>query len=175
MPCLCTSISLQPCVPNTFGLWFLVCVQASVFSPVFQTRLDCGSLSATCISLQPFVSNTFDYGFLFSSTFFPSVATLARSISCSNVHGVFPVHERFWFCLVQVSLTQFGCFPLVLMARASDGTDVPVSPLLPLRMWVVLTALFLTSKEQDTVQVRWRRASTKCSFKSKNLPLLMQS
>ena len=30
---------------NTFGLWFLVCVHASVSSPVFQTRLDCGSLS----------------------------------------------------------------------------------------------------------------------------------
>ena len=46
------------------------------------------------------------------------------------MRGVFPVHERFWFCLVQVSTTQFCCFPPVLMARASDGTDVPVSPLL---------------------------------------------
>ena len=53
----------------------------------------------------------------------------SRAISCSNVHGFFPVHERFWFCLVQVSTTQFCCFPPVLMARASDGTDVPVSPL----------------------------------------------
>ena len=53
----------------------------------------------------------------------------SRAISCSNVHGVFPVHERFWFCLVQVSTTQFCGFPLVLMARASDGTDVLVSPL----------------------------------------------
>ena len=51
------------------------------------------------------------------------------AISCSNVHDVFPVHERFWFCLVQVSTTQFCCFPPVLMARASDGTDVPESPL----------------------------------------------
>ena len=32
---------------------------------MFQTRLDCGSLSVYVISLQPFVSNTFDYGFLF--------------------------------------------------------------------------------------------------------------
>ena len=53
----------------------------------------------------------------------------SRAISCSNVHGVFPVHERFWFCLVQVSTTQFCGFPLVFMARASDGTDVPASPL----------------------------------------------
>ena len=53
----------------------------------------------------------------------------SRAISCSNVHGVFPVHERFWFCLVQVSTTQFCCFPPVLFARASDGTDVSVSPL----------------------------------------------
>ena len=50
---------------NTFGLGFLVWVQASVSSPVFQTRLDCGSLSVYIISLQPFFSNTFDYGFLF--------------------------------------------------------------------------------------------------------------
>ena len=44
VPCLLTSISLQPCVSNMFGLWFLVCLQASVSSPVVRTRLDCGSL-----------------------------------------------------------------------------------------------------------------------------------
>ena len=59
-----------------------------------------------------------------------SAAILAQAIWCSNVHGVFPVHERFWFCLVQVATTQFCSFPPVLMARATDGTDVPVSPLL---------------------------------------------
>ena len=32
VPCLCTCISRQPFVSNTFGLWFLVCVQASVLS-----------------------------------------------------------------------------------------------------------------------------------------------
>ena len=57
-----------------------------------------------------------------------SVAILAQAISCSNVRCVFPVHERFWFCLVQVGTTQFCSFPSFLMARASDGTDVPVSP-----------------------------------------------
>ena len=57
-----------------------------------------------------------------------SVAISAQAISCSNEHGVFPVHERFWLCLVQVSTTQFCSFPSFLMARASDGTDVPVSP-----------------------------------------------
>ena len=40
----------------------------------------------------------------------------------------FLCHELFWFCLVQVSTTQFCSFPSFLMARASDGTDVPVSP-----------------------------------------------
>ena len=34
-----------------------------------------------------------------------SVASLAQAISCSNVRGVVPVHEMFWFCLVQVSST----------------------------------------------------------------------
>ena len=42
----------------------------------------------------------------------------------------FPVHELFWFCLVQVSTTQFCSFPSFFMARVSDGTDVPISPLL---------------------------------------------
>ena len=35
----------------------------------------------------------------------------SRAISCANVHGVFPVHECFWFCLVQVSTNQFSLFP----------------------------------------------------------------
>ena len=39
-------------------------------------------------------------------------------------------------------------------------------PYLPtLRIWVLLTALFVTLKEQDTVPVRWRRKSTNCSCK----------
>ena len=58
----------------------------------------------------------------------PFVAILAQAISCSNVRGVFPVHERFWLCLVQVSRTQFYSFPAFLMARVSDGTNVPISP-----------------------------------------------
>ena len=58
-----------------------------------------------------------------------SVAILAQAISCSNVHDVRPVHELFWFCFVQVSTTEFCCFPSVLMARASDGTDMPENPL----------------------------------------------
>ena len=57
---------------------------------------------------------------------------------------VFPVHERFWFCFVQVSSTQFCSFLIFLMARNSDGTDVPVSPLPAsyqplLRILVILT------------------------------------
>ena len=34
----------------------------------------------------------------------------------------------FWFCLVQVSTTQFCSFPSFLMASANDATDVPISP-----------------------------------------------
>ena len=42
-----------------------------------------------------------------------SVAILAQAISCSNVRCVFPVHELFWFCLVQVSTTQFCSFSAI--------------------------------------------------------------
>ena len=60
----------------------------------------------------------------------------SRAISCSNVHGDFPVHERFWFCLVQVSTTQFSlfaAFPSVFMAtdRSCEDamhTSLPGSP-----------------------------------------------
>ena len=53
---------------------------------------------------------------------------LAQAISCSNVRGVFPVHERFWFCLVQVSTTKFCNFQSFLMTRVSGGTNVPIFP-----------------------------------------------
>ena len=50
---LYTSISLQPCVSNTFELRFLVCVHASVNSPLFQTRLIMVACLFTSISLEP--------------------------------------------------------------------------------------------------------------------------
>ena len=56
------------------------------------------------------------------------ISLSAQAISCPNLRGVFPVHELFWFCLVQVSTTQFCSFPSFLMARASDGTVMPISP-----------------------------------------------
>ena len=56
------------------------------------------------------------------------ISLLAQAISCSNMRGVCPVHELFWFCLVQVSTTQFCSFPSFLMARVSDGTVMPISP-----------------------------------------------
>ena len=59
-----------------------------------------------------------------------SVAILAQAISCSTVCGGFPVHELFWFCLVQVSTTQCCSFPPVLMASIHDGSDVSISPVL---------------------------------------------
>ena len=46
-----------------------------------------------------------------------SVAILAQAITCSNVRGVFPVHERFSFCLVQVSTTQVCRFSSISPAR----------------------------------------------------------
>ena len=57
----------------------------------------------------------------------PSVAILAQAISCSNVHGVLLVHERFWFCLVQVATTRFCSFPLVPTAGVGDGSGVLIS------------------------------------------------
>ena len=44
VPC-CVQASVSTSVSNMFGLRFLVCVHASVHSPVFRMRLDCGSLS----------------------------------------------------------------------------------------------------------------------------------
>ena len=41
----------------------------------------------------------------------PPEPILPQAISCSNVRGVFPVLERFWFCFVQVSTTKFLLFP----------------------------------------------------------------
>ena len=67
----------------------------------------------------------------------------------------------------------FSFFP---MARASDGTDVPVS-LVPASSstMVVRTVLFLTLMRQDFAPVRWRRKSTKMFVQIAKLPLLMQS
>ena len=53
VPCLSTCISLQPCVSNTFDVRFLVCVHASVNSPLFQTRLIVVACLFTSISLEP--------------------------------------------------------------------------------------------------------------------------
>ena len=51
-------------------------------------------------------------------------------MSCSNVRMIFLRHVLFWHCLVQVSTTQFCCFP-AFMARVDDASDkpVPVPPL----------------------------------------------
>ena len=44
-----------------------------------------------------------------------SVSIWTQTISGSNVSGVFPVHEPFCFCLVQVCITHFWSFCLVLI------------------------------------------------------------
>ena len=58
------------------------------------------------------------------------VAIVDQAISCSNVRMIFLRHELFWFCLVQVSTTQFCWFPPAFIARLDDASDrpVPVSP-----------------------------------------------
>ena len=67
-----------------------------------------------------------DLSMKMDSTF--SVAILAQASSCSKRAQWFSVHEVFWFCLVQVSTTQFCSFPPVLMACFDDGSEVPISP-----------------------------------------------
>ena len=72
-----TRISIQLCVENTFGLWFRVGVQASVYSPLikhvwivvpccirasFQTCVDCGSLFANTHQSPALCFKRLDYG-----------------------------------------------------------------------------------------------------------------
>ena len=91
---------------------------------------------------------------------------MTQAISCSNVHDVCPVHELFWFCLVQVSTTQFCSFQSFHMARVNDGTECAryLRRQPPVRIWVLLTVLFLTLKGQDFAPVRWRRKSLKSTY-----------
>ena len=52
-----------------------------------------------------------------------------RDFSFGSSHFLLErAHELFWFCLVQVSTTQFCSFPSFLMARVTDGTVMPISP-----------------------------------------------
>ena len=94
-----------------------------------------------------------------------SVAIWAQAVSCSNVRGVFPVHELFWCCLVQVPATQFRSFHLfpwhVLVMEQTCGCLL-YQPLL--RITVLLTVLFLTLREQVSAPVRWRRNSTRSTY-----------
>ena len=98
-----------------------------------------GSSSVAILAQEPFPVRT-------SPVFFPFTSFLV--LPCPSVYN--PV-------LV---------IPPDLMARTNDGADVPVSRyLLPLQIWVLLTVLFLTSMEQDTMQVRSKRKSMKSSYK----------
>ena len=54
------------------------------------------------------------------------VAILAQANSCSIVSTIFLRHELFWLSLVQVSTTQFYCFPIASMARVDRASDKPV-------------------------------------------------
>ena len=93
-----------------------------------------------------------------------SVATLAQAISCSNVHDVRPVHEHLWFCFVQVCTTQFCSFTSFVMARASDGTDMPVSPLPASSSHIGSPnmVLFLTLKGQDADDASLSNSTVAC-------------
>ena len=53
----------------------------------------------------------------------------SRAISCSNVHGVFPFTSAAGFALSKCLQPCFVGSHLFSMARVSDVTDVPVSPL----------------------------------------------
>ena len=98
-----------------------------------------GSSSVAILAQEPFPVRT-------SPVFFPFTSFLV--LPCPSVYK--PV-------LV---------IPPDLMAHTNDGADVPVSRyLFPLQIWVLLTVLFLTSMEQDTMQVRSKRKSMKSSYK----------
>ena len=58
-----------------------------------------------------------------------SVVIFAQAISCSKVHGFF-FRSRAFLALSCIRVYRPVCsLPSFLMERASDGTDVPVSPL----------------------------------------------
>ena len=59
-----------PCVSNMSRLWILICVHASVSSPVFQTRLDYGSASVyKHLSPVPFDQTRLDWSSLLCTSF----------------------------------------------------------------------------------------------------------
>ena len=89
-----------------------------------------------------------------------SVAILAQAISCSNVHGVFPVHERFWFALSKGPQTNFLCLQLSHPLSWLPIARVKMQCTLPcpdrrryLRMLVLLMVLATTSMEWPAVQL----------------------
>ena len=98
-----------------------------------------------------------------------SVAILAQAISCSNVHGVFPFTSFSGFVLskcLQLSFVVSHLFSWHVRAMEQMCQYLCYQPLL--RISVLLMVLFLTLKGQDTAPVRWRRKSTKCSYKSQS-------
>ena len=99
--------------------------------------------------MPPFVDLSFQKTFYSSS-----VAILNQAISCSKVHGVFPVHELFWFfvlskCL-QPSFVVSHLFSWHVRAMEQMCQFLRYHP--PLRTWVLLMVLFLTFEGQDTEQ-----------------------
>ena len=81
-PCLRTRMSLQPCVSNTFGLWFRVCVQASVYSPLIK---HIWIVVPCCVQASPpGVSNTFGLWFLV----------------CVHVSDSSPVFKHVWIMVL---------------------------------------------------------------------------
>ena len=84
----------------------------------------------------------------------------SRAISCSNVHGVFPVHELSGFALskcLQPNFVVCYLFPWHVRATEQMCRYLLRQPLL--RIWGLLTVLFHTLNVQEFAQVRWRRIS----------------
>ena len=116
---VCVQASVCSPRSNSFGLWFLVCVQASVCSPcsntfewrflvrvqatvsspVFQTRLNCGSLS---VYTHPSTALCFKHVLLWS------LVCLQASVLSQNGYGTgqteTPLREEWEFVFLQILL-----------------------------------------------------------------------
>ena len=79
-----------------------------------------------------------------------SVAILAQAISCSNVHGVIPVTSFSGFVLSKCLQPSFVVLHLFSWhVRATEQMCLHLGHQPPLRIWSLLTVLFLTLKGQD--------------------------
>ena len=83
------------------------------------------------------------------------------AISCSNVHDVFPFTSLSGFVLSKCLQPSFVVSFFSCHVRVTEQMCRSLRRQPSLRIWVLLTVLFLTLKGQDFAPVRWRRNSTK--------------